>query len=120
MKKIHSILSGLLLTASVFMTQHTNAQAPQKMSYQSVIRNSSNVLLVNTQVGMKISVLQGTASGTAVYVENQTANTNANGLVSLQIGNGTATTGTFAGIDWATPKPTQQAEPPTALRAHSR
>jgi hypothetical protein len=102
MKKIHSILSGLLLTASVFMTQHTNAQAPQKMSYQSVIRNSSNVLLVNTQVGMKISVLQGTASGTAVYVENQTANTNANGLVSLQIGNGTATTGTFAGINWAT------------------
>ena len=101
MKTIYSILACLLLTASVCCTQQANAQAPQKMSYQSVLRNSSNVLLTNKQVGIKISVLQGTASGTAVYVETQTATTNANGLLSLQIGNGTATTGTFAGIDWS-------------------
>ena len=36
-----------------------------------------------------------------VYSETQTATTNANGLVSLQIGMGTALSGTFAGIDWA-------------------
>ena len=101
MKKINSILTGLLLSASVFLTQQANAQAPQKMSYQSVIRNSSNALVANTAVGIKISVLQGSASGTAVYTETQTPTTNANGLLSLQIGNGTATTGTFAGIDWA-------------------
>ncbi len=102
MKKINSILTSLLLTASVFLTQQASAQAPQKMSYQSVLRNSSNALLANAAVGIQLSVLQGSASGTAVYVETQTATTNANGLVSLQIGNGTATTGTFAGIDWAT------------------
>jgi uncharacterized protein (TIGR02145 family) len=51
---------------------------------------------------MQISLLQGTASGTAVYVETQTATTNANGLVSIEIGTGTATTGTFSEIDWAT------------------
>jgi hypothetical protein len=101
MKKINSILACLLLTASLFLTQQVTAQAPQKMSYQSVIRNSSNVLLANTQVGIRISVLQGSATGTAVYVETQTATTNGNGLVSLQIGMGTATTGTFAGINWA-------------------
>ena len=101
MKKINSLLTGLLLTASVLLTQQANAQAPQKMSYQSVIRNSSNVLLANTQVRIKISVLQGTASGTAVYVETQLATTNGNGLLSLQIGTGPVTTGTFAGINWA-------------------
>ena len=101
MKKINSLLTGLLLTASVFLTQQATAQAPQKMSYQSVIRNSSNVLLVNTAVGMKISVLQGSSSGTEAYVETQTATTNANGLVSLQIGTGTASIGTFSEIDWA-------------------
>jgi hypothetical protein len=101
MKKINSLLTGLLLTASVFMTQQASAQAPQKMSYQSVIRNSSNALLVNTQVRVRISVLQGTASGTAVYVETQTATTNGNGLLSIQIGTGPVTTGTFAGINWA-------------------
>jgi uncharacterized protein (TIGR02145 family) len=57
--------------------------------------------LTNTTVGIQISVLQGSASGTAVYVETQTATTNANGLLSLQIGMGTASTGTFAGINWA-------------------
>ena len=95
MKKIYSILAGLLLTASVF------AQAPQKMSYQAVIRNSSSVLITSTPVGMKISILQGSSTGTAVYVETQTPSTNANGLASLEIGTGTPVTGTFAGINWA-------------------
>ena len=95
MKKIYSILTGILLTASVW------SQAPQKMSYQAVIRNSSNALVTSTAVGMKISVLQGSATGTAVYVETQLPTTNSNGLASLEIGNGTVATGTFSSIDWA-------------------
>ena len=78
------------------------AQVPQKMSYQSVIRKTDGTLLVNTLVGIKISILQGTAGGTAVYVETQTPTTNANGLATLAIGGGTPVTGTFAGIDWST------------------
>ena len=77
------------------------AQAPQKMSYQAVIRNSSNTLVINTQVGMQISILQGAANGTAVYVETQTPTSNANGLVSLEVGTGTVVSGTFAAINWA-------------------
>jgi hypothetical protein len=95
-KKIYSIIAGLLLTASVF------AQAPQKISYQAVMRNSSNALVTSTPVGIKISVLQGSATGTVAYSETQTISTNANGLVSLEIGNGTPVIGTFAGINWAT------------------
>ncbi len=110
----------ILLFSLAFFSVQANAQAPQRMSYQSVIRNSSNVLLAETLVGIKISVLQGSAFGTAVYVETQTATTNANGLLSIQIGAGTAdltsitipdsvtsigndafTTGTFAGINWS-------------------
>ncbi len=94
--KIYSSVAGLLLTASVF------AQAPQKMSYQAVIRNSSSALVTSTPVGMRISILQGTPTGTAVYVERQTPSTNANGLVSLSIGTGTVVSGTFATINWAT------------------
>jgi uncharacterized protein (TIGR02145 family) len=75
---------------------------PQKMSYQAVIRNASNALVVSTQIGMQISILQGSATGTAVYVETQTPTTNANGLASLEIGSGSVVTGTIAGIDWST------------------
>ena len=101
MKKLNFLLTGLLLTASVFLAQQANAQAPQSMSYQSVIRNSSNALLANTQVGIKISVLQGSATGSEIFSETQAATTNANGLLSLQIGAGNAATGAIANINWA-------------------
>lgn len=85
-------LANLLIMTSIF------AQAPQKMNYQAVIRNSSDALVVNTQVGMKISILQGSGTGTAVYTETQTPTTNANGLISIEIGGGTG----FSSIDWST------------------
>ena len=71
------------------------------MSYQAVIRNSNDSLLISTPVGMRISLVQGIPTGTVVFSETQTTTTNANGLVSLQIGMGTALIGTFANIDWA-------------------
>ena len=95
MKKLITICAAILMTTSVF------AQAPNKISYQAVIRNSSSALVTSTPVGMKISILQGSTTGTPIYVETQTATTNANGLVSLEIGTGTAITGTFAAINWA-------------------
>ena len=97
-KSIHLLIIALvhlLINSSIF------AQAPQKMSYQAVIRNSNDSLLISTPVGMRISLVQGAPTGTVVFSETQTATTNANGLVSLQIGMGTAVIGTFADIDWA-------------------
>jgi hypothetical protein len=76
------------------------AQAPQKMSYQSVIRKADGALVSNTSVKIKVSILQGSATGTASYVETQTATTNPNGLATLEIGGGTPVTGTFSGINW--------------------
>ena len=95
MKKFLTFSTAVLLMASVF------AQSPEKMSYQAVIRDASDNLITDTQIGMQISILQGSASGTAVYVETQVPTTNANGLVSLEIGAGTVESGDFATIDWA-------------------
>ena len=96
MKKIITLASALLLTASTW------AQAPEKMSYQAVVRDASNLLVADHAVGMKISILKGSTTGTAVYVETQNILSNDNGLVSLEIGAGTAVTGTFNTIDWST------------------
>jgi uncharacterized protein (TIGR02145 family) len=95
MKRIITICAAILMTASVF------SQAPNKMSYQAVIRNSSNALVTSTSIGMRISILQTSSSGTAVYVETQTPTTNANGLASIEIGGGTLVNGNFANINWA-------------------
>lgn len=64
----------LLCAVSLF------AQAPEKFTYQAVVRNANNSLVTNVQVGVRVSILQGSASGTADYVEVHTATTNANGL----------------------------------------
>ncbi len=95
MKKLFTLFITVLIFTSVF------AQAPQKMSYQAVIRDGSNALVTSTAVGMQISILQGSANGTSVYVETQTPASNANGLVSLEVGAGTVVSGTFAAINWA-------------------
>ncbi|WP_312076900.1 hypothetical protein [Chryseobacterium sp.] len=73
MKKI--LLTAGLLLSSIWIS----AQAPEKMSYQAVMRNSGGQLLVNQSVAVRVSVLQGSASGTVVYSERLTGSTNANG-----------------------------------------
>ena len=95
MKKIITTSVVILMTANVF------AQAPEKMSYQAVLRDGNNSLVTSTSVGMQISILQGSHNSTVVYTEIHTPTSNANGLVSIEIGGGTVVSGTFATIDWA-------------------
>jgi hypothetical protein len=71
------------------------------MSYQAVIRDNGNKLLSNTAVGMRISILQYSATGSTVYVETQKPTTNFNGLAGIEIGSGTVVSGSFATIDWS-------------------
>ena len=91
---MYTTVGALLLTLSSF------AQAQEKMSYQAVIRGADNALVTSQQVGMQISILQGSGS-TAVYKERQTPTSNTNGLVSLEIGAGTVISGSFTAIDWS-------------------
>ena len=89
---VYTTVGALLLTISSF------AQAPEKMSYHAVIRGANNALVTNEQVGMQISILQGSK---AVYEETQTPTSNTNGLVTLEIGTGTIVSGIFSSIDWS-------------------
>ncbi|OBX22181.1 MULTISPECIES: Lcl C-terminal domain-containing protein [Bizionia] len=95
MKNLYTFLVAVLLTATTF------AQTPEKMSYQAVVRDSGDALVTSQAVGMQISILQTTATGTAVYVETQTPTTNVNGLLTLEIGTGAVVSGDFTTIDWS-------------------
>ena len=89
------LLSLILFFPSIFL-----AQAPESMNYQAVIRNGSGELVTSQQVGLRIKILQGSATGSSVYEETYSPTTNAYGLVNLQLGTGTVQSGTFSSIDW--------------------
>ncbi len=98
MKSIYKIY--VIILFSIFYSQNSNSQVVTGMNYQSIIRNSSNALVTNTSVGIKISILQGNATGTVVFSESHTTTTNANGLATFVIGEGTPITSTFFNINW--------------------
>jgi len=95
MKKLFAIIAAAIIAVGVF------AQSPNKMSYQAVVRNGGGVLIQSANIGIRVSILKDSINGTAVYIETHTAITNANGLVTIEIGGGTPVVGIFANVDWA-------------------
>ena len=96
MKKIIVSLAFLALSAGAF------AQAPQGINYQAVIRTNAGVILTNSNVGLKISLIQTSPGGTVVYEESFSPTTSNYGLVNIVVGQGTVISGDFSLIDWST------------------
>tara|TARA_B100000809_G_scaffold88156_2_gene86541 strand:- start:1612 stop:2592 length:981 start_codon:yes stop_codon:yes gene_type:complete len=90
-----------LSTVFLLLSVPFYGQAPEVFSYQAIVYNNNNTVVSNAITPIQISVLQNGIAGTAVYVEQHTPITNANGLLSINIGGGTAITGTMSSIDWA-------------------
>jgi hypothetical protein len=103
-QKLNNMKYYVVLGLIIFSMGQINAQVPQKISFQAVLRNQSNAFLSSKKVGIKISVFQGDTLSSPVYSEYQNVNTNINGLVSLQIGTGTNMNGNFSKIDWSSGK----------------
>ena len=96
MRKLAAIYITMLFASNLF------AQAPQKMSYQAVIRDNNNTLVTSTVVGVRVSILQGSITGTEIFQEiyNPNPQTNSNGLLAIQIGGGIPLIGTLGSINW--------------------
>lgn len=92
---IHFVMVYLLIAIAPVSAQQL------KMSFQSIIRNSANTLITNSAIGLRFSVLQGSISGTVLYAETQNASTNANGLISIIVGNGTVVSGNMNSLTWS-------------------
>jgi uncharacterized protein (TIGR02145 family) len=95
MKKIF-----ILSLITIVFIGNVISQAPNLMSYQAVIWDASGNVVSEKMVSIKISILQGSVTGTSVYSETHRLQTNINGLVSLMIGGGTNLSGKISGINW--------------------
>lgn len=94
MKKLYTFLA-LLLSLATF------AQAPEGFNYQATVRNSAGTLITNKNIDFTFKIIKDSPTGTAVYSETRTVTTDDLGAVSLVVGKGTPTTGTFSAIDWS-------------------
>jgi hypothetical protein len=92
MKKIY------VLIILIFVFFNSYSQAPQGFNYQGVARNAAGVELANQAIGLSIVIFD---SSPLNYSETHNVTTDANGLFTLSIGNGTPTSNTFAGLDWS-------------------
>ena len=92
MKKVLTTLLAIVTFATLY------AQAPQGFNYQASVRNAAGQLMTNRNVGVRISILQGSEMGTIIYQQEESVNTNANGLFTLIVGDNSAD---FANINWS-------------------
>lgn len=98
MKKI--ILQTIV---AVLFTTVAAAQAPGIFNYQAVARNSVGNALSNKTVSLRITIHDGSATGSNVYSETRTVTTNTFGLFNVQIGSPGATnvSGSVGGVNWS-------------------
>ncbi len=91
-----------ILVLILFLTTniHGFAQVPEKITYQAVIRDNNDKLVTDKTVGIRVSIIQTSATGNLVFAETHTPTTNGNGLVSIEIGGGVTVAGSFSSIDW--------------------
>ncbi len=101
-KTMKGVMKGSILFLFFSMISINGfAQAPNLISYQTIIRNSNNELVSNVPVGVRISILSGSAADVLWYQEEHKVTTNLNGLAYFNIGSGTILFGTMSGIDWS-------------------
>jgi len=102
MKRNFLHFTVVFLTLVLAVVLPTKAQQPglTGISYQAVARNLDGTVMADKDVGVRISIIGGTANGAVQYREAHRVRTNALGLFTLQIGKGNASQGTFADVPW--------------------
>lgn len=82
----------LMLFVMILMAMTVMAQRTQKITYQAVVRDGANRLVVYTPVVVDVTITYSSGS----YFESLRDTTNANGLMSVEIGGNPG----FESIDW--------------------
>jgi hypothetical protein len=96
MKKLSTIISVFFL----FIIS-LQAQSPQAFNYQGVARDASGNPYVNTQIGIRISLLSNNPNGPVALSEHHNVQTSDLGLFTLQVGKGIPLIGNMSNLDWS-------------------
>jgi hypothetical protein len=90
----------ILLIVAFLISIGVNAQ--QGINYKAIIKDVSGNVVANDLVQVRFAIRTGISNPSDNnYLETHTPTTDTNGVVILNIGEGTVNSGVFADIDWA-------------------
>ncbi len=98
MKKL-TLLSTLCFL--LFILGINGQTPPNAFNYSAVARNAAGQPIATSTIGIQITMLKTSPTGTSQYSENHFVNTDAFGLFNLVIGGGAVQSGSMATIDWS-------------------
>jgi trimeric autotransporter adhesin len=96
MKKTALFLFSMLFALVAF------SQPPQAFNYQGLARNTNGTPLATRKIALRVSILAGSVTGKASYVETHDTQTDAQGLFNILIGRGTSVLNKLDSVKWAT------------------
>jgi len=91
----------LIFLFSILLPVQAYLQSPSNFNYQAVLRDNAGTIISNQVVSFRISILESTPLGSAVYSETHDLSTNEHGLANLIIGSGNVLSGDIAVIEWS-------------------
>jgi len=89
------------LTLFLFLPLVSFSQSPAAIPYQAVLRNADGSVIANSSVTVTFKIHDSTTLGPVVFEETHTTTPNAHGLISLNVGQGSAVFGTINGVNWS-------------------
>jgi hypothetical protein len=92
-------LVSLFILCLIFVLQ-MSAQDDKGFNYQAVARDNAGAILANTATNLRFQIRKSSPTGTLIYQEKHTANTNSFGLLNTIMGKGQVESGDFSTIDW--------------------
>jgi hypothetical protein len=101
MKKIFTLLMGIVLSITILNSQ---VAPPQAFSFKATIQGTNGQTVVKKMISLRITILQDDINGFPVYSEFFTPTTNHYSQVDLEIGRGNVLSGIFTSIDWSAHK----------------
>ncbi|HHG84292.1 MAG TPA: hypothetical protein ENJ82_06040 [Bacteroidetes bacterium] len=87
-------LIGLLVSSFLW------GQVPEGVNYQAIARDANGNIIPNQSISLRMSILENSINGNLVYEESHFVSTDDLGQFSIQIGQGTASQGVFANVNW--------------------
>ena len=75
-------------------------KAQDYFNYQAIVSDANGAIVASQSIGVRLSIIYDSSSGTVAYSEIHSATTDASGLINIAVGNGTSSD-SYAAIDWS-------------------